>query len=71
MIYTPHQIKSIKAGLAFGDIATIARETGYSSQTVHAALKGLVMTQATKIILAHAELLIKQRQERIKAINKV
>lgn len=70
MIYTPHQIKSIKANLAFGDIATIRKETGYSSQTIHAALKGLAMTQAAKIILAHAQLLIKQREERIKTIKK-
>ena len=70
MEYTPHQIKLIKSKIAFGDIATIRRETGYSSQTIHAALKGIAMTQAAKIILAHAELLIRQREERIKTIKK-
>lgn len=61
---TPHKIKTIRQSLEFGDIATIARETGYSHQTVHTALKGYAMTEATKVILEHAQIIIKQREER-------
>lgn len=67
---TPTQLKILRTSMKYGDISTIARETGYSSQTVHAALNGVAMTPAAKTIIQHAQLLIQQREERLKSLNK-
>ena len=64
------QLTILRKSLQFGDIANIARELGYSSQTVHSALNGVAMTEAAKRIIAHAQIIVKQRTERTQSLNK-
>lgn len=64
-------LKEIKRQIEFGDVATIAKETGFSGTTVRLSLNGKIGTRASKIINAYAEIIIKQKHERKQLLKEV
>ena len=66
-----HELKQLRSELRFGDVTTIANEVGVSTATVQAALRGTAMTDASKMVIAHAQKLVQQRAERIKYLKSV
>lgn len=57
-------LKEIKNQIEFGDVATIAKETGFSGTTVRLSLNGKIDTRASRIINAYAEIIVKQKHAR-------
>jgi hypothetical protein len=66
-----HELKQIRDALKFGDVTTIANEVGVSTVTVQSALRGIAMTQTSKICIQHAQRIIQQREERIEELRKI
>lgn len=65
------ELRAIRKQMRYGDIATIARETGYSSQTVQMALRGKISTLGSEVIIRHALRLIQDRKDRIEHLKTV
>jgi type III secretory pathway lipoprotein EscJ len=59
----------IKRELKFGESKMIADECGVSNTTFQKAIKGEINTPIAKLILEHIEVVIKQREIRILALN--
>ena len=59
----------MKPKLVFGEAKMIADECGTSVTTLYKALRGEINTPIAVIIRNHTELVIKQREERIKIIK--
>jgi len=61
----------MKYNFKFGEGKMIADECGVSTTTFQKAIKGVIDTPAAKIIRMHAEVVIKQREERVASLNKL
>lgn len=59
----------MKNNLKFGDVSMIAKEIGCSTTTVQLALDGKIDTLTAKIVRDYAEIVIRQRDERIKQLE--
>lgn len=59
----------MKNNLKFGDVSMIAKEIGCSTTTVQLALDGRIDTLTAKIVRDYAEIVIRQRDERIKQLE--
>jgi hypothetical protein len=57
--------------LKFGEGKIIADECGVSTNTFKKAIKGEIDTPIAKLIRMHTEVVIRQREERIEALNKL
>lgn len=55
--------------LKFGEAKMIADECGVSTTTFQKAVKGELNTPIAKVILEHIEVVVKQREIRILALN--
>ena len=64
-------LKELRSQLQFGDIKIIATETGVSTATVQAALRGAIKTNTALMVIDHAQHLIKLRAERIEYLRSV
>lgn len=65
------KIKKMKKDLKHGDVTTIAKEVGCSTTTVQMALGGKIDTFMARVVMEYADVLIRQREERIKHLNEV
>lgn len=63
--------EEIKKRITFGDVATISKETGFSGTTVRKALNGEIGTRASRIVIAYAEIIVKQKDARVKLLKEV
>lgn len=61
----------MKNNLKFGDVSMIAKEIGCSTTTVQLALDGRIDTLTAKIVRDYAEIVIRQRDERIKQLEEI
>ena len=59
----------MKNNLKFGDVSMIAKEIGCSTTTVQLSLDGRIDTLTAKIVRDYAEIVIRQRDERIKQLE--
>jgi hypothetical protein len=57
--------------LKFGEGKIIADECGVSTNTFKKAIKGDIDTPIAQLIRMHTEVVIRQREERIEALNKL
>jgi hypothetical protein len=60
-----------KHNLAHGELTIIARETGVSTTTANLALSGKINTLTAKIICEYTEIFRRQREERLKILEKL
>lgn len=67
--YTPHIIKRIHSALKQGDVKRIADELSLSTQTVHSAFNTKALTETNRRIFDHAALIVRQHEERLKAVK--
>lgn len=58
------ELKAIKSNLEFGDVTTIAKELGISTQTIRNAFIGKCGAETMERIMNHARIIINQRKER-------
>ena len=66
-----HQLKEIRDSLKFGDVSTIARELQVTPQTVQNSLRGIQHNDTAKLIIKHAQTIIKQRLDRIEELKRI
>lgn len=66
-----HQLKEIRDSLKFGDVSTIARELQVTPQTVQNSLRGVQHNDTAKLIIKHAQTIIKQRLDRIEELKRI
>ena len=66
-----HQLKDIREALHYGDVSTIAREVGVTAQTVQNSLRGLQRNETAKLIITHAQTIIKQRTDRVEQLKRI
>jgi predicted transcriptional regulator len=66
-----HQLKDLRESLLYGDVSTIAREIGVTEKTVQNSLKGLQRNETAKLIIKHAQTIIKQRTDRVEALKRI
>jgi hypothetical protein len=57
--------------LKFGEGKMIADECGISTNTFKKAIKGEINTPIAQLIRMHTEVVIRQREERVEALNKL
>jgi hypothetical protein len=57
--------------LKFGEGKIIADECGVSTNTFKKAIKGEIDTPIAQLIRMHTEVVIRQREERVEALNKL
>jgi hypothetical protein len=57
--------------LKFGEGKIIANECGVSTTTFKKAIKGEIDTPIAQLIRMHTETVIRQREERVEALNKL
>jgi hypothetical protein len=57
--------------LKFGEGKIIADECGVSTNTFKKAIKGDIDTPIAQLIRMHTEVVIRQREERVEALNKL
>ena len=67
--YTPHIIKTIHRNLKQGDVKRIADELDLSTQTIHNAFNSKALTETNRKIFDHAALIVRQHEERLKAVK--
>lgn len=65
------ELKKLRGELRFGDVAQCAKDTGFSTQTVQAAIGGKIHTQASSIILSYCDRIIADRKERLEYLKTV
>ena len=61
----------MKHNLKFGEGKIIANECGVSTTTFKKAINGEIDTPIAQLIRMHTETVIRQREERIEALNKL
>lgn len=61
----------MKENLKFGEGKMIADECGVSGTTFQKAIKGEIDTPIAQLIRMHTEIVIRQREERVEALNKL
>ena len=59
----------MKYDLKFGEAKMIADECNVSITTFNKAMRGETTTPLAKVIVAHTELIVKQREERLQKLK--